>query len=290
MLPTISLVTPSYNSAHWIEATLQSVLEQHYPSLQYVVMDGGSTDGSADIIARYADRLTHWESAPDNGHYDAVVRGFAHTDGEIMGWLNADDLHTPWTLAVVGQIFAGFPDVDWITSAYPLIWDTGGHAVNADHHIAFSRQNHLRGGYVRHDASATSLWVIQQESTFWRRSLWEQSGGLQPEAYPLAGDFDLWTRFFQHAELAAVQTPLAGFRHHDTGQRSDAARAYMEESYRSIVTAGGHRPSKLEQAVLFTLGRRVPRPVNGWLRLAYPAPILRYDMATRAWVKGMKLA
>ena len=97
-LPAISLVTPSFNQARYLEDALRSVHGQGYPRLEHVVMDGGSTDGSAAILDRWRDRLAHAESAPDGGQYDALQRGFARTSGEIMGWLNADDLHAPWTL------------------------------------------------------------------------------------------------------------------------------------------------------------------------------------------------
>ena len=101
--PTISIVTPSYNQAQFIEDTIQSVLGQGYPNLEYVVIDGGSTDGSVDIIRRYAERLKYWTSERDGGQYDAINRGFAHTTGEIMAWLNSDDKYTPWAFSIVGR-------------------------------------------------------------------------------------------------------------------------------------------------------------------------------------------
>src|SRR3954464_13703841 len=95
-LPRISIVTPSFNQARFLPETIRSVLGQNYPDLEYVVIDGGSTDGSAEVIRRHEDRLAQWVSEKDAGQYDAINKGFARTSGEIMGWLNSDDLYTPW--------------------------------------------------------------------------------------------------------------------------------------------------------------------------------------------------
>src|SRR3989442_6408876 len=114
-LPLISIVTPSFNKGRFRRETMQSVLSQDYPALEYVVVDGGSTDGSADLIREQAGRLAWWASEKDAGQYDAINKGFARTSGEVMAWLNSDDKYTPWALAVVGEIFAQLPEVQWLT-------------------------------------------------------------------------------------------------------------------------------------------------------------------------------
>src|SRR5215469_5586779 len=96
-LPKISIVTPSFNQAEFLEETIRSVLDQNYPNLEYVVVDGGSTDGSVDIIKKYAHRLAWWVSEPDDGQYAAINKGFKHSSGEIMAWINSDDKYLPWT-------------------------------------------------------------------------------------------------------------------------------------------------------------------------------------------------
>src|SRR5687767_2056706 len=122
-LPRISIVTPSYNQGRFLPHTLASVLGQDYPNLEYVVIDGGSADGSADAIRGRAAELSHWVSEPDAGQYDAINKGFARTTGEVMAWLNSDDLYTPWALQVVGEVFRQLPEVQWVTTLLPLHWD-----------------------------------------------------------------------------------------------------------------------------------------------------------------------
>jgi glycosyltransferase involved in cell wall biosynthesis len=112
----ISVVTPSFNQGVFLEAAMRSVLDQAGCDIEYVVMDGGSTDGSVETIERFAPQLVHWESARDAGQYDAVTRGFSHTSGEVMGWLNSDDLYCRWAFSIVAEIFAQHPEVEWLTT------------------------------------------------------------------------------------------------------------------------------------------------------------------------------
>src|ERR1035437_8512433 len=122
-LPRISLVTPSFNQAPFLEATIRSVLDQDYAALEYVIVDGGSTDGSVEIIRKYQGRLAYWCSEPDQGQYDAINKGFARSTGHIMAWINADDMFFPWTFQLVADVFSMFPDVSWITSLLPANWN-----------------------------------------------------------------------------------------------------------------------------------------------------------------------
>lgn len=114
--PRISLVTPSFNHGGYLERAIQSVVNQRYPNLEYVVIDDGSTDDSLSIIQRHQRDLTHWERQPNYGFGHALNKGFSLTTGEIMGWLNADDVLMPNALAIVGQIFRDYPHINWITS------------------------------------------------------------------------------------------------------------------------------------------------------------------------------
>ena len=256
----ISIVTPSFNQAAYIEEAIESVLSQRCDALEYVIMDGGSTDGSVDIIRRHEARLAHWTSGKDGGHYAAVNAGFARTSGDVMAWLNADDKYLPWTFSVVAEVFEQLPEVEWITTRFPLRWDRRGRAVRCSPREGYAREAFQRGAYRPGEGRE----VIQQESTFWRRSLWERAGGLDP-AYALAGDFELWARFFQHAELVSVETPLGGFRLHGDQRSAEHRAQYFAEAERAWLAHGGSAPGPLAR---FTKS---------------PAKICRFNKNTEAW-------
>lgn len=234
----ISIVTPSYNQAAFLEQTLTSVLAQEHPGVQYVVMDGGSTDGSVDILQRYADRLFAWESTPDDGQYDAIARGFAKTDGEIMGWLNADDQYFPWTLKTVTDIFSAYPDVEWITSLYPCNWNAEGVVYCVRPKSGYAAKWFWQGRDMRHQGNPNGAY-IQQESTFWRRGLWERAGACFDSRLTLAADFDLWARFFQHTDLVGVDALLGGFRRHGVQRSRAQDQAYQREVLDAFSRHGG---------------------------------------------------
>jgi glycosyltransferase involved in cell wall biosynthesis len=199
--PSIAVVTPSFNQAEFIERTLKSVLDEAYPKLEYVVMDGGSTDGSQEIIARHAERLHHWQSGRDEGHSAAIADGFAKTTGEIMAWLNSDDVWAPGTLAFVGDYFARHPEVQAIYGHRVLI-------DAADRDVG-------RWTLPRHDVEFTK-WCdyIPQETLFWRRGCYEKAGGMDP-SFRFSMDWDLILRL-QKANPNMVRLPwvLGGFRVH----------------------------------------------------------------------------
>ena len=123
--PRISVITPSYNQGEYLEATLRSVLDQDYEELEYVVIDGGSTDGSVQIIERYASRLAYWVSEPDRGHAHALNKGFERATGDILCWINSSDMYYPWTLRTVAEVFTQLPGVEWITGVASW-FDVGG--------------------------------------------------------------------------------------------------------------------------------------------------------------------
>jgi hypothetical protein len=228
--PSIALVTPSLNRAAYLEDALRSVLAQRYPRLEYVVLDGGSTDGSGEILRRYADQLGHVESGLDGGPYAAVTRGFGLTRGEIMGWLNADDRLHPGALHAVGAIFAAFPQVEWITGT-PTRLDSAGRAFVASAPPRWSRLRLLSGDY---------RW-IQQESTFWRRSLWERAGGRLETSWRLAADLELWVRFSRLAPLYSTTALLGAFRVLPD-QRSRVQRAAYLAEAEAVLRAEARSP------------------------------------------------
>lgn len=257
VLPRISIVTPSFNQCRFLGETIRSVLDQNYPDLEYFVLDGGSTDESVDVIKSHAERLAGWVSEKDKGQYDAVNKGFARTTGEVMAWLNSDDKYTPWALSVVGEIFATFPEVQWLTSLFPLHWDSQGRACNCKRVTGFSRRAFFRCENVPRPGAPGDLVTnfIQQESTFWRRSLWEKAGGRIDASLPLAGDTELWAKFFRHADLYGVATPLGGFRMHGDQKTGHRMAAYVQESLQVIAREGGRHYTRGEAAAR-ALGRR----------------------------------
>jgi glycosyltransferase involved in cell wall biosynthesis len=224
--PRISIVTPSFNQAAYLETTLKSVLDQDYPNLEYIVVDGGSTDGSVAIIQKYAGRLAHWVSEPDGGHMDAINKGFGRSTGEIMGWINSDDTLCPWALKTVARIFQDLPQVRWLTTRTQLRWNAAGEAVAAPRAPGFARTWFYRGWHLGNQPGF--IGYIQQESTFWRRELWEAAGGRVDTGLNMAGDFELWARFFEHADVATTEVPLAGFRQHGNQKTNHIEQYYAE--------------------------------------------------------------
>jgi len=227
VLPKISIVTPNKNGAKFLEACMLSILSQQYPNLEYIVIDGGSTDGSVEIIKKYEKRLSCWISQPDKSPADAVNKGFQRATGTIMAWLNSDDLLFPGSLKIVADIFTSFPEVQWLMGR-PTYVDAGGNIIKK---FFINKELTPRPPFVTESMfTAWTRWskhrfynndflAIQQESTFWTRSLWEKCGS-KMNVDTLACDFDLWLRFFDHAQLYTTTAALGGFRYHSEGQLS----------------------------------------------------------------------
>ena len=224
-IPLISIVTPSFRNRTTIEDTILSIISQNYPHLEYIVIDGAGDD-TADILNKYNSKITYWHSRPDSGQYDAITQGFLRANGDIMSWINADDMLLPRSLFVVGSIFQTFSNVQWISTLRPGTWDADGYFARTGVTPGFSRDAFLDGLYLP-TTKSRGHW-IQQESTFFRRSLWEAVGRSFPD-YPLAGDFALWSEFYKYSDLYGVDYPLAGFRHLE-GQRSENKSQYIREA------------------------------------------------------------
>lgn len=279
--PRITVVTPSYNQAAFLEQTLRSVLDQNYPNLEYIVIDGGSTDGSVEIIQRYAHQLAYWISEPDSGQYGAINKGFARATGEIMAWINSDDLLMPWSLSVVGEIFQQFSEIQWLSSLFPLVLDGQGRVVNSGYREGFNRPGFLRGQYLQ-GCGWHAEDFIQQESTFWRKKLWDKAGGIDAK-FQLAGDFDLWARFFKIADLYGVMTPLGAFRMHADQKTALRLPAYYSEAEESLRGNGGHPYGRAIAWLRFRLGSRLPGRLQRLLRLRPAFYVCVNDARTGKW-------
>jgi hypothetical protein len=276
-----SIVTPSFNQDRFLERCLQSVLEQKVDDLEYLVLDGGSTDGSVDIIRGYADRLAYWRSRPDGGYADALNEGFARSSGEIMGWLNSDDMLTRWALPVVESVFRALPQVKWLTTAYPLVMDENDLVVAARRGEGHNAQAFYRGRNVPLDPRFYTS-VIQQESTFWRRELWERAGARMDADLRMAGDFELWARFFEHAELYAVGVPLGCFRFQKESFTAEHMDAYLEECQLVLKRHPARFPSRVETFVR-RLARRLPARWYPRTGLAFPVSLIRQEGRGSEW-------
>lgn len=258
-LPTISIVTPSYNQAQFLEEAILSILNQNYPQLEYIIIDGGSTDGSVDIIRKYENQLAYWVSEPDAGHYAAVNKGFAKATGEIMAWLNSDDMYLPWTFKTVASIMSELPEVEWLTTFNLCFWDWEGFCVGVRTIPGYSREAFLDGCYLPWGENA--LGWIQQESTFWRRSLWEKIGNSIPTKLKLAGDFDLWSRFYTYADLYGTFSPLSGFRYriHQRGRQWQQYKREAESALERIRTEVNWSPDLSRNLILTLKLHRIPK-------------------------------
>jgi glycosyltransferase involved in cell wall biosynthesis len=203
-----------------LEKTILSVLNQNYPNLEYIIIDGGSTDNSVEIIKKYSHKLTYWVSEKDNGIYDALQKGFDKTTGGIMAWINADDMYHRNSFFIVSEIFSNFSCVKWLLGA-SVTWDEYDRGVDVSHSRKFTKYDFLMGDY---------RW-LQQESCFWRRSLWEKAGARLDTSLRYAGDFDLWMRFFNFEKLYVVNALIGGFRQRTKNQLSlEGLPEYLKEA------------------------------------------------------------
>jgi len=243
--PTISIVTPSFNQDEYVGATIASVLDQGYPRLEYVVQDGGSRDSSPEIIRRHAARLTRWESRRDNGQAHAINLGFVGTTGEIMAYLNSDDLLLPGSLAYVAAYFAAHPEVD----------------VVYGHRVLVDEQGREIGRWVlpAHDDEALAYFdFVPQETMFWRRRAWDAAGGSMDESFQFALDWDLILRF-RTAGMRFVRLPrfLGAFRVTET-----------QKTTRWLASVGQRESQQLRARVLGRLPtrREVQRHFDDYVR------------------------
>ena len=206
-LPLVSIVTPSYNQGQFLEETIRSVLDQDYPHIEYIIVDGGSTDDSLEIIRRYADRLAWWVSEPDRGQTDAINKGFTRAQGEILAWLNSDDTYLLHAVKEAVSFLQAYPEIGMVYGDANLVDEAG--AIIGKFPARQTDYHRLRRGYVH----------IPQQSSFFRADLWRQVGPLDPTFY-FAMDYDLWVRLSSIAPLQYHPRLWANFRLHGSGKTS----------------------------------------------------------------------
>ena len=250
-LPKITVVTPSYNQGQFLEQTVKSVLEQDYPDLEYIIMDGGSTDNSVEIIKQYEPRLAYWQSRPDGGQSAAINAGFKRATGEILCWLNSDDQLLPGTLKTIGQYFCDHPECEWVSGDMELRYIAEG-------------KTFISKAYMNSNWSIVNFWVLgskgcffsPQPSTFWRKSLWDRAGGHVREDKPNSMDYVLWLRFCDSAELAIIPRALSAAAMH--GECKSMKNNYLQrlETIQSIYEFAHRHGSPLRRRLLLTYERR----------------------------------
>lgn len=222
----ISIVTPSYNQAHFLEETIQSVLSQDYPQIEYLIIDGGSTDKTVDIIKKYEAKLAGWASEKDGGQTDAINKGFARANGDILAWINSDDTYEPSAVTEAVKYLQDHPEVGMVYGDCNYTNESG--RVIGKFNAAQTNYRLLRQGYTR----------IPQQTMFFRAELWKQVGPLDPSFY-FAMDYDLWTRIAARTEIKYIPQTWANFRLHTSGKSILADERCWPEMMRVHYRDGG---------------------------------------------------
>lgn len=221
-LPRITVVTPSFNQAQYLEQTIRSVLDQGYANLEYIIADGGSTDGSADIIRRYADRLAWWVSEKDNGQSHAINKGFSHASGDLYGYINSDDVLYPGALDTVAKAYAG--GAKWIVGWVQTIEVDGGQWPQLP-----EKMTGPADWFVRNP--------VPQQASFWAADFWKTLGPFR-EDLRYTFDYEYWLRLRIRAgvEPAIVHRCLGSYRLHANSKTVSEWDAFEPEFARSRET------------------------------------------------------
>jgi glycosyltransferase involved in cell wall biosynthesis len=257
-LPRITVVTPSFNQAAFLERTIRSVLNQGYPNLEYIVMDGGSTDGSVEIIRRYADRLAHWTSGPDEGQAAAIRAGWVRATGDVLAWLNSDDFYQDGALRFVGERFADDPRLELLYGRCELV-----------------DPSNSKLGYVGEPFSRVIMLashdVVPQPAAFMRATAVALAGGLDTSLH-YAMDFDLFMRLAERQPPRFVPRLLAGATIHPATKTLTGAAAMAAERHaiRRRHARGLERLLVEIQPLASRLFRATPEPVRRAIRHLRP--------------------
>lgn len=228
-LPKICVVTPSFNQGPFLEQTILSVLEQNYPHLEYIIMDGGSTDESVEIIKKYQRHLAFWQSKPDKGQSDAIRQGFARSSAEVMAWLNSDDYYEPSALQLVGESFTAMPDKVLCYGDYYVQGPAGDKQLKKKVSFDF---NICLYAYL----------MIPQPASFWKRSAYDAVDGLDLQLH-YAMDWDFFLRVGKAfpGRMHHLHQPLATFRLHEVSKSVSAIGRFKQE-HQLIRNKFGHEP------------------------------------------------
>jgi glycosyltransferase involved in cell wall biosynthesis len=226
-LPRISIITPSYNQAQYIAETIESVKNQDYPDLEHIIIDGGSTDGTLEILSQY-DGQIRWISEPDTGQVNAINKGLRSATGEVIAFLNSDDLYLPDALLKVGQYFSDHPEASWVTGRCQTV---DGNFKITRRQITAYKNFWL---YFRSNKVLLTMNYLSQPATFWRRSAMERVG-LLDESLHYTMDYDYWLRLSECYRLHVIHEDLAIFRLHAQSKSGTTAHRQFDEQYKVLV-------------------------------------------------------
>lgn len=224
-LPLVSIVTPALNQGEYLEATMRSVLEQDYPRIEYIVIDGGSTDATPGLLERYASRLAYWTSEPDRGQAQAINKGLRRSSGDLLGWLNADDLLLPGAITRSVQIFQEHPEIDVIYGRLERVNASG---------VVIPTPELPKDRVVFGSKLVIGECVVNQPGALWRRAVMERSGLLN-EDLEYALDYEYWIRLvLDGARFHRLTAPVARFRLH-SGSKTVSRTAWMAEEQERVL-------------------------------------------------------
>lgn len=230
--PKISIVIPSYNQGKYIERTIRCILLQNYPNLELIVIDGNSADNSLELIKKYQEYFKCWISEADSGMYDALDKGFALASGDVMGWSPTGDTYVSGALYQVGKAFLN-QKRKWVTSSFKIKCDENLDEKARYQVGAFTKESFFSGKHFIGGCDCAK-YMIQQQSTFWSKEVWLESGAYMDKTLKGAGDFELWARFFYHKfELYQIHEPIGIFMTHE-GQESVANMDNLISEQRKI--------------------------------------------------------
>lgn len=219
-LPLVTVVTPSYNQAQFIEETIHSVINQDYPRIEYLVIDGASTDGSQKIIEKYQDEISWWVSEKDSGQSEAVNKGFARASGEIVGWLNSDDIYLKGAVRKAVDVFLSNPDAGTVYGNMLSI-DEKTRVFNIIEYGNWQLEDIMQ------------FRIIGQPAAFVRRDVLERAGFLDP-SYHLLLDQHFWVRIAAEGKMFHIDEFLAGARHHSSAKNVSQSSHYHKEVARVV--------------------------------------------------------